>query len=330
MRNNVFAAIDIIAGKAPRNLSPDVAQHAWASLFFVIPVLSTTFASLDRLFSHLGREQLGWLIIDEAGQATPQSAAGAIWRAKRTVALGDPLQLEPVITLPFSVQEALRKHFTVHKRWIPEGTSLQRLIDDVNPIGSTVELRNGSMWVGAPLRVHKRCDQPMFDISNKVAYGDQMVFDTPERDSVDLRPSGWIDVVSQVSDDHWIPEEGNAVHQLIKELLSSNKDLDRIMVLSPFRAVARQLYLQTKRYDNVDAGTIHIAQGKEADVVILVLGGNPERPGAFRWASNRPNLVNVAVSRAKRRLFVIGNKKVWSNYPYFSDLASILDNNELI
>ena len=30
----------------------------------------------------MGQDSLGWLLIDEAGQATPQSAAGAIWRSK--------------------------------------------------------------------------------------------------------------------------------------------------------------------------------------------------------------------------------------------------------
>ncbi|MFH4324795.1 hypothetical protein WAJ71_19840, partial [Acinetobacter baumannii] len=50
----------------------------WDSLFFVVPVVSTTLASFSRLFAGMGQDSLGWLLIDEAGQATPQSAAGAI------------------------------------------------------------------------------------------------------------------------------------------------------------------------------------------------------------------------------------------------------------
>ncbi|GAA3450207.1 hypothetical protein [Dactylosporangium matsuzakiense] len=69
---------------------------------------------------------------------------------------------------------------------------------------------------------------------------------------------------------------------------------------------------------------MHTAQGKQADVVILVLGGNPDRPGARRWAAARPNLLNVAVSRAKRRLYAIGDREAWSAQRYFKTLAADL------
>jgi superfamily I DNA and/or RNA helicase len=32
----------------------------------------------------------------------------------------------------------------------------------------------------------------------------------------------------------------------------------------------------------------------------------------------QPNLLNVAVTRAKRHLYVIGNRGTWGNEPYFS------------
>ena len=71
-------------------------------------------------------------------------------------------------------------------------------------------------------------------------------------------------------------------------------------------------------------GTVHTMQGKEADVVVLILGGDPDRPGARGFATREPNLLNVAVTRARRRLYVIGNRGTWGNELYFNILdASI-------
>lgn len=70
------------------------------TLLLVIPVVSTTFASVESFLSNIQQEELGLLIIDEAGQATPQSALGALWRTQRAIIVGDPLQVEPVLTVP--------------------------------------------------------------------------------------------------------------------------------------------------------------------------------------------------------------------------------------
>lgn len=66
---------------------------------------------LGRMFKALGRESLGRLLIDEAGQATPQAAVGALWRARRAVVVGDPLQIEPVVALEDPIINRLAEHF---------------------------------------------------------------------------------------------------------------------------------------------------------------------------------------------------------------------------
>jgi hypothetical protein len=331
MQRNLRGVVNILKGEAPSDLPEATVRAAWQDFFLVVPVVSTTFASYDRLFRGLGREALGWLLIDEAGQAAPQQAVGALWRARRAVVVGDPRQLEPIITIPHTAQQALRRHFEVAETWLPAQTSVQQLADRVCVLGTTLPADgedDQDVWVGAPLRVHRRCDEPMFSISNRIAYGGLMVFGTKPRDALTtLRESCWIDVTGSEAEGHWIPAEGRALDTLlseIKQTITPSDDL-KLFVISPFRDVVRQL--QRTAIQNplrVTYGTVHTAQGKEAAIVILVLGTDPRWPGARNWAARKPNLLNVAVSRAKHRLYVIGNREAWKGHRYFDVVAAKL------
>ncbi|GAA4256473.1 DEAD/DEAH box helicase [Dactylosporangium darangshiense] len=323
--------MDVVSGDAPRDIAEDAALAAWQSLFFVVPVVSTTFASYARLFGHLGKEALGWLLIDEAGQATPQNAVGALWRTRRAVVVGDPLQLEPITTLPFRAEQAIRTELGVDEQWLTSRTSVQRLADRLTPLGTHLPADGDTTWVGVPLTVHRRCDRPMFDIVNTIAYDGLMINGTGDaaRERFNARyptlpESKWIDVVGATAQGHWIPDEGRQLDRILRALADLGLDMSEVMVIGPFRDIARQIGGQARRYPALTAGTVHTAQGKQADVVVLVLGGNPARPGARRWAASRPNLLNVAVSRAKRRLYVIGNREAWSSQRYFKTLAADL------
>ena len=53
-----------------------------------------------------------------------------------------------------------------------------------------------------------------------------------------------------------------------------------------------------------------------------VLGGGTA--GARDWASSRPNLLNVAASRAKARFYVVGDRKDWSRRRFFDVLSKNL------
>nr|MDP9127969.1 AAA domain-containing protein [Pseudomonadota bacterium] len=313
----------------------DMRQSIWASLFLVVPVLSTTFASFGRQFSSLGREQLGWLMIDEAGQATPQAALGAIWRSKRAVIIGDPLQIEPVTSLPDRLTAAIFKHFDVsHEAWAAPWASAQVLADRASWLGTNFEQNNQSIWVGCPLRVHRRCDEPMFSISNDIAYSGLMVHATPVTPSPIggvCGESSWIDI-AETSAGKWNRTEGEVAIHMLQRALASGVSPD-VFIISPFRQVAINMWrLAGERFAPEASswfrdrmGTVHTFQGKEAEAVIFILGaGGSDSVGARRWAGSKVNLLNVAVTRAKRRLYVIGNRNAWAKVPFFSDLADTL------
>src|SRR5699024_2066229 len=119
MLNGLRAAGEVVKGSYPHDLEPAKLRAAWQLFFLTVPLVSTTFAAGSRMFGNIGAEAIGWLFIDEAGQASPQYAAGAIWRAQRTIAVGDPLQLEPIVTLPEKAQRSIANNYRVNNTWVP-------------------------------------------------------------------------------------------------------------------------------------------------------------------------------------------------------------------
>ncbi|MFT4164341.1 MAG: AAA domain-containing protein [Microlunatus sp.] len=331
------AAIEVVAGNYPRRLEPEKLRAAWQLFFLVVPLVSTTFASFGRMFAGLGRESLGWILIDEAGQACPQYAAGAIWRAQRVVVIGDPLQLQPIVTIPQKAQRDIAAAYRVSPTWIPPRASVQTLADRVARYGTTLPQGAESVWVSAPLTVHRRCDDPMFSLCNQIAYNGIMVsgvhrrLDDPDRpDAFDgpdgplIAPSQWLEEPAMTTGTHLQPNQISRLRQELDRLLQSGIAASQIIAISPFRSVADKLSALTREYADLAAGTIHTAQGREADVVFLVLGGDPKSPGAKAWAASTVNLVNVAASRAKRRLYVIGDRAAWARHNYFHELSAVL------
>lgn len=47
--------------------------------------------------------------------------------------------------------------------------------------------------------------------------------------------------------------------------------------------------------------------------------------GAAAWASSKPNLLNVALTRAKLRFVAVGDEKVWLGQPYFCKLKYLMN-----
>ncbi|WDE10124.1 DEAD/DEAH box helicase [Thalassomonas haliotis] len=328
-------------------------QHAkamWQCFFMLVPVVSSAFASVASQFSALRAGDIGWLFIDEAGQATPQQAVGALLRAKRAIVVGDPLQIEPVFSTPPEFIEFFGKKILGEQwhTWSPTTASVQSVADRVNPYGTNLIATN--QWLGSPLRVHRRCQNPMFSIANQIAYSNTMLHGSDHLAEVSdfvWGQSSWCDVPGAVDDKHFVPEQAAYVLMMLYRYIEANNELPACYIVTPFRNVKKRLKEYLKRefrhetiqqknfYDWIEGriGTIHTFQGKEEKYVIFVLGGSLENggKGATNWASAKPNLLNVAVTRAKKRFYMVGCKNLWGGLAYFSvantDLASVAVTN---
>ena len=121
--------------KTGGNLTEREIQAIWNTFWLIVPVVSSTFASIQRMFSQMKTGTIPWLFVDEAGQAVPQAAAGAIWRSKRAVIVGDPFQIEPVVTIPEQLVNNISHHFGLDKTQIQTSLSVQSMADRANPYG---------------------------------------------------------------------------------------------------------------------------------------------------------------------------------------------------
>lgn len=241
--------------------------------------------------------------------------------------------------MPGALQRRLLRAYGVDEHWLPSATSAQAVADRTNRFGTYLpapDTGDEHVWVGSPLRVHRRCEEPMFTVSNEVAYGGLMVHGTahkafPDAERDGLLPSRWLatDDPSRPSDAPWGERDRRAFEFVLDHLRRQGVGVERVRVIAPFRALVAECQKICRGRDGWTSdlieercATVHRAQGKEADVVVLVLGGG--RPGARDWAARTPHLLNVAASRAKRRLYVIGERGLWAPLPHFDVLASEL------
>lgn len=319
-------------------------KHLLNTLFLITPVISTTFASVGRFLINIEDEDsLGQLIIDEAGQSTPQMAIGALWRFKKTIIVGDPKQVEPIVTTEVN---AIKKIFRTDELagYMDKSLSVQTFSDNVNPYGAYLKQDDQeSLWVGCPLVVHRRCIDPMFSISNQLSYSNTMISQTREPKSESefiYSKSCWINITGKENGkkDHHVKEQALRAIEIVDKAFEKAGGCPDIYIISPFTTVVNgfiNLFLKESKYKeeevmqewiNKSCGTVHKFQGKEAEEVIFLLGCDSNAKGAVRWVND--NIVNVATTRAKYRLYTIGDRQLWRLNPSVSVIQEYLKNFE--
>lgn len=314
-------------------------KEAWHSIHLLLPVISTTFASLSSMYYGIEDKIIGYLIIDEAGQASPQQAVGAVWRSNHVICVGDPLQIEPVVTTDMALLNDIGNKFNIPKEnrdiYFGESASVQQLADLASKYGTYKEKK----WIGIPLWVHRRCLNPMFSISNEIAYNNKMVLANNKQGK-----GMWLDSSGKVSGRQYIKEQGDLLFEKIlfhwKSSLEEEK-IPNVYIITPFTDIRdnlkklfkEKLVEQFQNKENIinkwiktSIGTVHTFQGKEADIVYFVCGTDITTDGAANWSCSKPNILNVAVTRAKKEFYIIGDSKRFQSKNYYSNIFETLKN----
>lgn len=315
------------------------------SLFLLTPVFSTTFASVKTFLSSAKRAGfIGMLIVDEAGQASPHVAVGALYRCRKAVIVGDPKQIEPVVT---AETDMFKKIMTsdMLSGYKDKKISVQGFADYINPYGTFLGEGTEREWVGCPLVVHRRCTDPMYTIANKLSYDGTMKNrkKRPSKEDIYILPgSCWIDVQGKETGNkiHYVDKQGDVVLKLLAaafKKINNPNDLPKLYIISPFTSIKHgieakirksELYKSEPRVKEwlkgENIGTVHTFQGKGTDEVIFLLGCDKTSIPAANWVNK--NIVSVAATRAKKRFYMIGDKNVWSECQPVKTAREIINN----
>jgi superfamily I DNA/RNA helicase len=188
----------------------------------------------------------------------------------------------------------------------------------------------------------------MFRLANMIAYDGKMIMGRGEKIPVveNFGASSWLHVTGEAVGQrrHWVKEQGEVAFRLMQAvaldpaLASADAAAKNVYVISPFREVVREFskfilsqdplpghLTINSRWCRENVGTIHTFQGKEADVVIMILGlDEVKRYAAQTMVDYKPNLLNVAATRAKKHFFIIGDRHLWEPVYSFDSAAKIL------
>jgi len=287
-------------------------QREWLAL--CSPLIHLPLNRLPYLFGNEHSGDWDWIIVDQAHRAPMYQAMAAVWRAKRLVTFGDRMQQHRAVALPRTQWQFIAGHLeNLEQATELAGAGLQCFADRASIRGTYVRLSKSSrLWVGLPLRVTES-HGALVDIANYVCCDGQLVADPAVGNTRELPDNQWlnIDYKTEASYRRAVTQE---LRGLQKVLLDAGVD-DYLLTELHFNSLQKN----HKVIGFSDLGN------RRADVVILVLGNiktvnsNDFRPDM---------LASRLITRARYRLYIMGDRSQWLKIPPFNDIAACTDGTE--
>ncbi|MGV9923360.1 caspase, EACC1-associated type [Nocardia rhamnosiphila] len=258
------------------------------------------------------------VVIDEASQCAIPAILPLLFRARRAVIIGDPMQLPHIAEIGPEQEIHAAQEAGFGLGWLEAGRMSYRR----HSAFRACERAAGGHLL---LDEHFRCHPKIAGLVNGLFYDGQLAVLTDTRG----RPT-----IANRDAIHWTHIEGNAeqprsgkswfnraeaakVVEAIKFLLppgGATADQPSVGVVTPFKAQVDMIRSQLGQgFEHVRIGTVHTFQGGECDFVLYSLVAAPNMPrGSIKWVERQLNLWNVAITRARSHLIVVGNRGLWS------------------
>ncbi|SEG75626.1 ATP-binding protein [Paenibacillus sp. UNC499MF] len=327
---------DALTEKQKGKTYKNVLEKFYKRLAMITPCLVMTFFMLPKQFLAYGDQKqflynyIDLLIVDEAGQVSPEIAAGAFSLAKKALIVGDVYQIEPV----WGIERALDKALALSSGAIQELDKYDQLeLYGLNGYGSSVMkvAANSCKYQkyeqrGLFLSEHRRCYDEIIEFCNKLVYKGNLEPKRGEGKGHAKRAlSMWPQMGYRQIDSENSSKQGtsrynrreaseiadwlNNHYERIQSAYPKEAERNLIGVITPFKAQVGCIQAEIKKraphlQAKISVGTVHTFQGAERNVILLsTVYGKQE--GCFFLDANK-SLMNVAVSRAKDHFFVFG------------------------
>ncbi len=259
-------------------------------------LLSTTYSakaciSKDMVFDYL--------IMDEASQVDIKTGALALSCAMNAVIVGDDKQLPNVVSQEEEIAlNAIQSTYHVDEKYQATTNSfLQSCVKVLKDAPVTL------------LREHYRCHPRIIDFCNQRFYNGELIAMTSDNNEGKV-----LQVIKTVPGNHARGHfNQREIDVIIQEVMPEYSTSDSVGIITPYRDQAIAI---NQALGKDVASTVHKFQGRECDAIIMSMVDNI--PTDF---SDDPNLMNVAISRAKTKLCIVVNG---NEMPSNSNLAQLI------
>lgn len=259
------------------------------NLLKVFPVIATTNQSAKKLGS--AKVHFDLTIIDEASQCDMAMSLLPILRSESLMLVGDPQQLNPVITLDDLDNKRLIKKYGIADEYDYKKNSIYKSYLAADSISDEVLLSH-----------HYRSAKEIIGFNNKKYYNNKLRVMTAAKDMPPL-------VFQETPNEKPIVRNTSANEaEAIAEFVANHPEKS-IGIITPFVAQKEMIDEALKnRGVSATCGTVHTFQGDEKDVILFSFAlTQSTAPGTYNWFADNKELINVAVSRAKEELVIFSN-----------------------